>query len=79
LDLDRFIGNDNGYFKVPGKDFSLSARIYPLGTHPSGRLDIMTADLRDRTALGHLRQEIDLGVYIENRNGNLTWTGPISD
>ncbi|KAJ5478767.1 hypothetical protein N7530_004276 [Penicillium desertorum] len=67
LDLNGFIGNDDGYFTWKGVNFASSAREIRLeGT-------LLTAELLKKSGSYRERQNIDLNDRIANENGDLVF------
>ena len=64
LNLDKIVGNDNGSFKVPGVDFSSTAKEWRIEGNT------LRAQLRD-TGGGYHDASLNLDAFIGNKNGHL--------
>uniref|UniRef100_A0A1Y1KRI8 Cyanovirin-N domain-containing protein n=1 Tax=Photinus pyralis TaxID=7054 RepID=A0A1Y1KRI8_PHOPY len=67
LDLDQYIGNDDGHFVWYDKDFSLTA------INSSVNANILSADLKKNDTSYRDNQRLDLDDHIVNEDGRLTF------
>ena len=69
LDLNAFIGNDDGEFKWGGSNFNDSA----VNVRLSGYPEMLLGDLPDKAGDINIDQWINLGDHIQNKDGQLTY------
>ena len=67
LNLDEFIGNDDGNFEWDGVNFTQSGQNIHL------ERDVLFADLVKKNGDLHQNQHLDIGRRIQNLDGTLTY------
>ncbi|KAF8465525.1 Cyanovirin-N [Kalaharituber pfeilii] len=74
IDLDNYIGNQDGWFMWGGEKFSHTAENISLNlNHPDG--PHLEADLRSRDGSYRGRQGVSLSGKIENQDGRFVYLG----
>ncbi|KAF9351215.1 hypothetical protein BGX34_000735 [Mortierella sp. NVP85] len=69
IDLNRFLGNNDGQFDTNGVNFATTAQDVMIEV--SGNSVFLNASLRTINERWNPNQSINLSEYVENRNGTL--------
>ncbi|EMD92524.1 hypothetical protein COCC4DRAFT_37967 [Bipolaris maydis ATCC 48331] len=73
IDLNSFIGNDNGHFVWEGEGFAGSAENIHFALEGDGDVPVLRADLRDVDGNTESR-DLNLGERISNENGQFQFS-----
>ncbi|RYO96118.1 hypothetical protein DL763_003408 [Monosporascus cannonballus] len=72
IDLDEFIGNDNGRFDWSGKEFSHTAEDISFSIEGGDSVPVLRARLRDVNGEFH-NADVNLSERIGNQNGSFVF------
>ncbi|KAI5854963.1 Cyanovirin-N [Tricharina praecox] len=72
IDLDQFIGNNNGHFQWDGEGFSGSASNVHFSIEGGGEVPVLRANLRDENG-EEKSADINLAERVQNHNGEFVF------
>ncbi|KAI5804601.1 Cyanovirin-N [Geopyxis carbonaria] len=72
IDLNEFIGNDNGYFQWDGANFGASAQNVSFNIEGGGEVPVLRAELQDEEG-NWTGADINLSERISNINGQFVF------